>query len=705
VLSNAINFPAELREDKLWCNWRLVQRGDKKPTKVPFQPSGAPASSTDSSTWSTFEGVCTAANRFDGIGVFCNGTYTFIDLDNCVKDGVIEPWALAALARINSYTELSPSGTGVHAFVRGTVSKPAKINGCEIYSVARYFTVTGNALLDYPATICEMDATELEELRDDIANDQLRPAQPASPAQPSRRPLVIERYLTHAERVAKLERVLTGDISEYGHDRSAAVYGALQLLARKHAGDAEQIQEEFEGSALCADWGEKWNRLGESEIQKAVMHWRDNGNPAWGEAQNNRTLADALKQFNSEYCYVNQGHIVVQLSTRMVMTADQFRGAHAANKFAVQDDGTTRKRVSIAKAWLEWPERRRVERMVYEPGKPEFFESQLNRWRGWACDPVEGDTTLWEELLANVFNGDESSRQWFEQWCAFQFQEPGKKMAVAVILWGVLQGTGKTTIGETLRRIFGDNSALICEEQLHAPFNEWAADKQFILADEITGTGDKRTHSDQLKLMVTRSTIHVNKKFEPPYAIRDSINYLFTSNHCNSFYVADSDRRYFVWEVAGPALDGDFFARYYKWLDNSGASAVFHRLLNLDLAGFQPYQAPPRTAAKEEMIQQGWSELDRWVRQQIAEPEALISKGGDVWTAAKLVGRYELANIGDRGVKVKQAGMSAALKNAGLRSLRIRKRGFGDYYCYGFGAGWYERPEAEWIAEYASHHG
>jgi hypothetical protein len=421
------------------------------------------------------------------------------------------------------------------------------------------------------------------------------------------------------------------------------------------------------------------------------------------------TLSDALEQFNREYCYVNEGHAVVQVASRMVMRATDFKGAHAANRFALKsttnvEDGTTRAaKVQIAKAWLEWPKRHQVERMVYEPGKPKFFENQLNRWRGWGCPAVQGDTTPWEQLLDNLFRGDTGARHWFEQWCAYPIQNPGAKLAHAVILFGVRQGTGKTTVGETLGRIYGSNFSVIREEQLHAAFNDWAADKQFILADEITGGGDKRVHADRLKLMVTGSTVHVNKKFEPEYTLRDSINYLFTSNHCNSFYLEDSDRRYFVWEVNGPALNGEFFCQYYRWLENGGPSALFHRLQHLDLSGFQPYQAPPKTSAKQEMIELGWSELDRWIRQQVANPAALVKEGGHVWTSAELLTKYHAGRALSN--QVKQAGMTAGLKKAGLVSRRVQVREVGfDNYCFPLTPDWNERPTRDWAAEYVTHH-
>src|SRR5690349_12509972 len=108
-------FPAELRAKKAWCVWQYEERGGKT-TKVPYQPNGAHANAVDPATWCSFGEACAAAPAFDGVGVFNDGSYAFIDFDKCFSpDGVIEPWAQAALARIDSYAEFSPSGTGIHA--------------------------------------------------------------------------------------------------------------------------------------------------------------------------------------------------------------------------------------------------------------------------------------------------------------------------------------------------------------------------------------------------------------------------------------------------------------------------------------------------------------------------------------------------------------------------------------------------------------
>jgi len=271
-------FPAELKALPIFCNWHPEERDGKK-TKVPHARSNNP------STWISFEAACAEADlRADafhgGVGVMCDGNYAFIDLDGCIVNGQIELWTEAVLQRTNSYAELSPSGRGLHIFLKGAVSKAAKIDGCEIYSRARFFTVTGRHIPTTPLTIAELPAGELEQLREDIADGLLRPKQ--APKDDGKiGGIIVEPSMTQPEREARLERALSGDLADYNGDRSAAVHGALQILARKHQGNAEAMAEEFEASQLCDDWGSKWGRLHENEIGKAIKRWEENGKPKW----------------------------------------------------------------------------------------------------------------------------------------------------------------------------------------------------------------------------------------------------------------------------------------------------------------------------------------------------------------------------------------------------------------------------------------
>ncbi|MDQ3695453.1 MAG: phage/plasmid primase, P4 family [Chloroflexota bacterium] len=154
------NIPAELRSRRQWVSWTNEHR-DGKSTKVPLMAAtGTRASSTDSRTWAGFDDALAAADRDDlpGVGyVFAeDDPFTGVDLDGC-RDPLterIEPWAAEIIEALNSYTELSPSGTGVHIIVRAV--KPAGRNRrgpIELYDQKRFFTMTGNRLPGTPGTI------------------------------------------------------------------------------------------------------------------------------------------------------------------------------------------------------------------------------------------------------------------------------------------------------------------------------------------------------------------------------------------------------------------------------------------------------------------------------------------------------------------------------------------------------------------------
>jgi hypothetical protein len=150
-------FPAELKKLKRWG----AHRG-KRPFNV---LTGTRAQLFTAGVAVSYELACSQVFNFDGLG------YGFqqqdgisgIDLDD-VRDpakGFIQKWAADLIYALDSYTEISPSGKGVHIFVRGTVDKGRKRDGVEIYSSGRYFTVTGNHLPGTPLTINVYDAQSL----------------------------------------------------------------------------------------------------------------------------------------------------------------------------------------------------------------------------------------------------------------------------------------------------------------------------------------------------------------------------------------------------------------------------------------------------------------------------------------------------------------------------------------------------------------
>lgn len=153
-----LQAPDALRELRGWLVWRWVRRPDRpKALKMPYYVSGPVRKHTHGSTEDrallvTFEEAKKAADLHDfaGVGLALMPEFgiTALDFDNCVKDGVIDP--RVEQLTIGTYAELSPSGTGVRAFMRGESpdskdSTPADNSfGFETFHGKGFVTFTGD---------------------------------------------------------------------------------------------------------------------------------------------------------------------------------------------------------------------------------------------------------------------------------------------------------------------------------------------------------------------------------------------------------------------------------------------------------------------------------------------------------------------------------------------------------------------------------
>src|ERR687890_2660085 len=157
-----------MRDLRQWLCWRSEER-DGKPTKVPYAPAtGKRADSTVPETWTGYQEAVRVCKEqgYSGIGfVFTpEDDLCGVDLDRCLdpETGEIEGWVQEVIGELNSYTEISPSGTGVHILVRGELLAGRNRKGrFEAYDRGRYFTVTGKHLSGTPRSI----ESRQEELR------------------------------------------------------------------------------------------------------------------------------------------------------------------------------------------------------------------------------------------------------------------------------------------------------------------------------------------------------------------------------------------------------------------------------------------------------------------------------------------------------------------------------------------------------------
>lgn len=386
--------------------------------------------------------------------------------------------------------------------------------------------------------------------------------------------------------------------------------------------------------------------------------------------------ARELHQLNEEVTYVRDPGLVVRLDTMQKIAPQAFTSHAYADRTVVRTvtdtNGNTRLvRQPAAKLWIQWPGRAAVQRMTYAPGQERCAEENgvacLNTWSGWGCASKKGDVKPWKALLEYIFESAEPEHlKWFEQWLAYPIQYPGTKLYTAAVVWGRVQGTGKSLIGYCMKRIYGSNFTEIRDQDLQGSFNGWAENRQFVMGDEITG-GDKRGSADRMKAMITQQLLRVNVKFVPEYTVPDRVNYYFTSNHPDAFFLEDTDRRFFIHEAPSVPKPSEWYREFVRWLNGDGGPALRHHLENLDLTGFSPEDHAPVTEAKREMMFDGQSDLGAWVRILLDDPDTILRAGGVVmpyalWSTAELLQLYDP----EERKKVTANGLGRELKRAGV---------------------------------------
>lgn len=153
---NAATIAADLIALPRWLCWRLEWRNGKL-TKVPLSGStGYVTDATNSSTYVRYKDAAELATRRGfGIGIALGNGLAGIDLDKCrdPRTGAIAAWAVMLIRTFATYSEISPSGTGVKMFFFADLEQGRRRGPLEVYGGRRFFTVTGAHLEQTPMTV------------------------------------------------------------------------------------------------------------------------------------------------------------------------------------------------------------------------------------------------------------------------------------------------------------------------------------------------------------------------------------------------------------------------------------------------------------------------------------------------------------------------------------------------------------------------
>jgi len=247
-----------------WVGWEFA-KSNGRTTKVPKALNGRNASCADPATWAT-RADCEAArtrNSLSGVGIVLgdleNGyTLAGIDLDSCIAGGVTAGWAESVISQFATYTEISPSRTGLKLFFLLRDSDAAMVRdllrgrgrtwksqaagdhppALEIYTGGRYFTVTDQATGTLDLAVIEADQ--------------------------------IRWLVQHAS-----ETFPAPDREGDDNSRSAR---AFRIARQVHAagGDYSEFKKALAANAMCAGWlEEKGLADGERQVRRA---WEKSSN-------------------------------------------------------------------------------------------------------------------------------------------------------------------------------------------------------------------------------------------------------------------------------------------------------------------------------------------------------------------------------------------------------------------------------------------
>ncbi len=599
-------IPDALRTIPQWLAYRAVPvpktDGSQKLNKIPVDPkTGRNGKSNDPATWGTFAEAVGFIGRqapgwLGGLGFAftSDAEVSAIDLDHCLDEaGELLPEAAELVAAFNSWTEMSPSGSGVHIWIKGTLEgvtsakyPPGAVGfpfGVEIFCDRFFMTVTGITPEGSTKNIEDRQAV-LTDLYDRLEAAKLATATQATA--PSTTPEDVDRFEETVIRgkLASLKpgprQVATGTKGDAGHKWILTCPWADQ-----HTGGADEAGVMwFEGrpSFKCL------------HTHCAARHYEHLA------AKYDLPQPSFVDEFNARHgvCRVgSQTVIVTEEGDEVTFSKPEAWATFYANRTQTVKTGNKTVVVKLWPAWMQHEQRRTYARVVFAPNRK--TESAIyNLWRGFGVAPRPGDWSLmYNHLLDVICDGNDRHFDYLMQWCARAVQEPGgDRPGVAVVLRGK-QGVGKGMFAQHFGQLFGRHFLhLIHDTHLIGRFNSILRGKIVVFADEAVFAGDPKA-ANVLKGLITERWTPTESKGIDPVVTESHMNLIMASNSSHVVQADPDARRLFVLDVADiHRQDSAYFAALQNQMDTGGREAWMYDLLH------HPWQdvnlrTPPRTDA------------------------------------------------------------------------------------------------------------
>lgn len=300
-----------------------------------------------------------------------------------------------------------------------------------------------------------------------------------------------------------------------------------------------------------------------------------------------------------------------------------------------------------AKSWRSDRGKRhiRAEQLVFAPSGV-VADGEINTFQGFTCQPDPRDCPLIREHIRYLCDGRADIIEWVTCWMAHQVQFPGKKLATSIVMHGG-QGTGKSMLWECFGKIFSPYSGKINQTQLESDFTQWAAQRVFLLCEEVLAVKQRSRLKNVVKELITGGTISINAKYSIPYDEPCRMNLVFLSNELMPLLLESDDRRFCVIRRDCPA-DNDYYLTLAQEMDDNGPGRMLTWLRSIDLGEFHSHSKPPHTEAKAELQQVGRHSYEAfvsaWTAEEIDGLPSCAARAGDLYCAygawCRMTGTY-----------------------------------------------------------------
>ncbi|QQN74711.1 primase-helicase family protein [Croceicoccus sp. YJ47] len=275
------------------------------------------------------------------------------------------------------------------------------------------------------------------------------------------------------------------------------------------------------------------------------------------------------------------------------------------------------------KWWLEHPLRRQYRSVVFLPNEEVDDRFEYNLWRGLAVQPRAGEWPLLRELIEDVLAaGDRDAAKYLLNWAAYSVQHPERRAEVAIVLRGG-KGTGKSTFGRLMSRIFGQHGTTIASSHtMTSNFNKPLHDCCLLFADEALARGESKAEGI-IKSLITEPNIMIEPKGVDPFPSRNRLKVIIASNDEWVVSASADERRFAVFNVspdkAFPPGSPETDERVQWWIklneeiDNGGLEAFLHDLMAMDLGNWHPRLDVPQTVALREQKIKTLKPMEEWL--------------------------------------------------------------------------------------------